>query len=117
MDGTQLGVHSTQLYPGNADLSQLAPVLLIPTPQTNPSLPPKSVLPTFFGEHQIPLPSVPCDALAQPPTKSIGHELGARPKRDRQPPVYYGIQMPQQQLAQSHRSHTQQEDLFFQVIS
>ena len=37
MDGSQLEVHSTQLYPDNADLSRLAPVLLIPTPPTNPS--------------------------------------------------------------------------------
>ena len=70
MDGSELGVRSTQHYPDNADLSQLAPVLLIPTPQTNPSLPPKSVSPTLFGEHQIPLPSVSCEALAQPPTKA-----------------------------------------------
>ena len=104
MDGSQFGIDSTKLYPDNAELSQLAPRLSTPAHQTNPSLSPRPLLPTFLGEHLIPSPSVSYEALAQLPTGSIRHELGARPKRDRRPPEYYGIQMPQQQLTQSHSS-------------
>ena len=41
MDGSQFGINSTRLHPDNAELSQLAPGLLTPAHQTNPSLSPR----------------------------------------------------------------------------
>jgi len=103
----------TQLLTEEAtlQLSQTTTPSSPPIPhQPEPHLSPKPSSPTSLKEDQILLP--PCEAIPEPP----GYDpRGARPKRHRRPPDWYGRPPTQPQGPLSSRSHSRRTQSVFSL--